>query len=165
MFKYMFLVLIPSLAFGSVHQAIDLLKEVEGFRSKAYKCQAGISTIGYGTTHKRAVVMSSITEPIASNYLQAEVLRIRRMILSTTDTNNLTDNQVAALISLCYNIGDGAYRNSTLRKVINSGELDKVPAAIRMWTKYTDPKTKKKLTSKGLVIRRAKEIKLWLTND
>ena len=164
MFKYIgLLFLFPSMVFGSVHQAIDLLKEVEGFQSKAYKCQAGVLTIGYGTTHKRAVAMSSISESIATNYLQAEVLRFRRMILSTTDTSNLTDNQIAAIISLCYNIGDGAYRNSTLRKVINSGELDKAPEAFRMWIKYTDPCTKKKMSSKGLIIRRAKEIKLWLT--
>ena len=32
------------------HKGIDLIKEFEGLRLKAYKCPGGVWTIGYGHT-------------------------------------------------------------------------------------------------------------------
>ena len=32
-------------------RAIEILKQFEGFREEAYKCPAGVLTIGYGSTH------------------------------------------------------------------------------------------------------------------
>lgn len=32
------------------NNCVNIVKEFEGFRSKPYKCSAGIPTIGYGST-------------------------------------------------------------------------------------------------------------------
>jgi len=158
------LLFIPSLGYGWALKATQLIRECEGFRPTVYKCQAGKKTIGYGFTDKNLVAKGSMTKDEANNILNVKVLtagrRIRRLVGTGVE---LTDGQMAALISLYFNIGEGNFKNSTILKVVKSGQLEAAPSAIRMWVKYTDKKSGNKLTSRGLVIRRAREIKLWLT--
>jgi len=158
------LLLLPSLGYGWALKATQLIKESEGFRSKVYKCQAGKATIGYGFTDKNLVARGSMTKDEANNILNVKVLaagrRIRRLVGEDVE---LSDGQLAALISLYFNIGEGNFKDSTILKVVRTGQLADAPSAIRMWVKYTDKESGNKLTSKGLVIRRAREIKLWLT--
>jgi GH24 family phage-related lysozyme (muramidase) len=68
---------------------------------------------------------------------------------------HLTDNQWQALADFVYNEGIDAFRDSTLLKVINAGELDKVPAQLRLWRRAHG----KILGS--LIRRREAEIALW----
>jgi lysozyme len=80
----------------------------------------------------------------------------------------LTDNQFAALVSLCFNIGSQAFKDSSVLRVLNQGNYDLVPNFLILWNKITvrvvdvdGIKTVKKV-SQGLVRRREAEIKLWL---
>ena len=158
------LLFLPSLGYGWALKATQLIRECEGFRPTVYKCQAGKKTIGYGFTDKNLVAKGSMTKDEANNILNVKVLtagrRIRRLVGKDVE---LTDGQLAALVSLYFNIGEGNFKNSTILKVVRSNQMSDAPSAIRMWVKYTDKKSGNKLTSKGLVIRRAREIKLWLT--
>ena len=158
------LLLLPSLGYGWALKATQLIQDSEGFRAKVYRCQAGKKTIGYGFTDKNLIAKGSMTKDEANNILNVKVLeagrRIRRLVGKDVE---LTDGQLAALISLYFNIGEGNFKESTLLKVVRTGQLADAPSAIRMWVKYTDKESGSKLTSKGLVIRRAREIKLWLT--
>lgn len=157
------MLLFPSLGYGWALKATQLIKEGEGFRSKVYKCQAGKATIGYGFTDKNLVAKGSMTKDEANNILNVKVIKAGKRIRQLVGDVKLSDGQLAALISLYFNIGEGNFRNSTILKVIKSGQLETAPAAIRMWVKYTDKESGNKLTSRGLVIRRAREIKIWLT--
>ena len=65
----------------------------------------------------------------------------------------------AAMYSFTYNAGTGAFRNSTMLKLINNGRYMEACNQLWRWTKYTNPKTGKKETSKGLRNRRAVEFK------
>lgn len=159
----LFLVGSISSTFGWAKIATSFLKEKEGYQPTPYKCQAGRMTIGYGFTDPKLIAMKMMPEGIATNHLQAKVLKAGKDIMSLAGKTQLTDNQLAALISLYFNIGKSSFRSSTLLKKVKTGRLENVPAEFRKWVRYTDPITKKRLTSKGLVIRREAEVKLWLT--
>jgi lysozyme len=45
----------------------------------------------------------------------------------------LNQNQFDALVSFTYNCGVGALQNSTLRKVLNQGKYEQVPAQLARW--------------------------------
>ncbi len=103
----------------------DLIKKFEGFRSKAYKCQAGIWTIGYGTTcypNGLTVCPSDMcTEKLAGEwldwYIQEKILAVPQ-IAALLKTMNV--NQRAAIVSLVYNIGAPAFVKSGLYRAIQS---------------------------------------------
>jgi lysozyme len=68
----------------------------------------------------------------------------------------LNDNQFAALVSFCFNVGEGAFRGSTLLKKLNAGNFDAVPSELARWNKVG------KNVSAGLTNRRAAEAGLWV---
>jgi len=137
---------------------LALVKEFEGLRLKAYRCPAGIWTIGYGHT-------SSAGEPNVSPDLvitkeEAEAILRRDMIQYEKGVEKLvkvelTQGQFDALVDFAYNAGVGALAKSTLLKKVNAGKFDEVPAEFMKWTKGGG----KELP--GLVRRRRAEVKLW----
>lgn len=158
--------ILPTLAFCQtwVTIASSHLKQWEGFRSEPYRCQAGRLTIGYGFTGKDIVSKAAITEAEASQILDEKVQEIGEAIGKLVGTVELTDHQLAALVSLYFNIGSGAFAKSTVLEMIQNGRLDRVPQSIAMWNKVRSPKTNKLKVSRGLISRRVSEIRLWLTN-
>jgi lysozyme len=81
----------------------------------------------------------------------------------------LTDNQFAALVSLCFNIGATAFKASSVVRSLNNGDYNSVPNNMRLFNKITVKEiqpdgsiVKKKVTSKGLVNRREAEVRLFL---
>jgi|BioPla2DNA2_1021312.scaffolds.fasta_scaffold17924_3 lysozyme len=161
--KLIMALFLTSLCYGQVW--VDLasshIKKWEGFRPTPYKCQAGVWTIGYGFTDKDLVARGSMTEKDADSILRKKVLEMGLHLQRLAGDVKLEDNQLAALISLRYNIGRQAFINSTVLKKVRSKSFDDVPQAIAMWNKVKDPKTRKLVRSDGLVKRRVLEIKLW----
>lgn len=134
---------------------INLIKRWEGFRSKAYLCPANVWTIGYGHT-KTAKQGQVISE------LQAKSLLIRDLAEYEQAVNEmvivpLTQNQFDALVSFTFNVGTGAFSRSTLLKVLNRGEYEKVASQFGRWVNGGGRKLP------GLVNRRKEERKLFLT--
>lgn len=143
--------------------AVNLLKEVEGWSSTAYHDGAGKMTIGWGHMIREDegwLKHTTISEDVGEALLTIDVDRANYTITETVKVQ-LTENQRAALVSLVYNIGDSAWRESTTLKMLNNKEYDKMPSRFYLWSKITDPKTKEKVTSKGLLNRRAKEVAVW----
>lgn len=139
---------------------IDLIKQWEGCRLEAYKCSAGVWTVGYGLTSRAGFIEvgpgTKITQAEADWYLEKVVdsfaSRIKPMV-----SPPVNENQFAAFVSLAYNIGVGAFSNSTALKHFNAGRHDLVPDAMRMWRKAGGK------VVQGLINRREAEIKLFLT--
>jgi len=135
-----------------------LIKRWEGLRLKAYKDVGGILTIGYGHTSaagKPAVYEGMvITEEEADQILWND-LQIFEQAVNKNVRVPLNPNQFSALVSFVYNVGEGAFRKSTLLKKLNNGEYDAVPAELAKWNKVG------KKTVPGLVNRRAAEAGLW----
>ena len=143
--------------------AVSLLKEVEGWSSVAYHDGAGKMTIGWGhmiREDEEWLKHTTISKDVGEALLVIDVGRVNYTIDETVKVN-LTENQRAALVSLIYNIGDSAWRESTTLKILNNKEYDKMPNRFHMWNKITDPVTKEKVISNGLLNRRAKEVVVW----
>jgi Papain-like cysteine protease AvrRpt2/Phage lysozyme len=64
----------------------------------------------------------------------AELAEAQRVVTDTV-TVPLTQNQVDALVSVVLNIGGDAFRQSTLLRTLNGGDLAGVPPELRKWTK------------------------------
>lgn len=135
---------------------IELIKKYEGFRSRAYKCPAGILTIGYGSTkHMNGDPINEddiVTEDQAKNmlldYLVKNVYWIYTKIPYT-----LSFDQKRAIASLVYNVGPNAFMKSKLYKAIcNKNYYD----ICREW----DFGFKQNL--KGLYKRRTEELYLFI---
>jgi len=140
---------------------LHLIKIFEGFSSKAYRCPAGVATIGYGTTRfpdGSRVTMDSpkITEDEGKALLRGQLVRIENDIRDLVRVP-LNENEFSALCSWTYNLGSGRLQSSTLRAKLNRN--DKLGAANEF------PKWRRAggRIMRGLVRRRAFERRLFLT--
>ena len=144
-------------------EGLDLVKRFEGLRTQAYRCPAGVWTIGYGHTHGVKPGME-ITEGQADATLCQDLMEAAEQVERLVRVP-LTDCQLAALASFVFNAGAGNLESSTLLHRLNTGDYDAVPTELAKWVKATDPKTGKKFSLPGLVKRRAAEGELWLASD
>lgn len=134
-------------------KGIPIIKQYEGLKLEAYLCPAGTPTIGYG--HTRGVKLGQKISAAQAevfldhDYEEAEDA-VKRLI-----TVPLTDNQLGALTSFVFNLGEGRLLGSTLRRKLNSGDYKGAATEFDKWV-YSGGK---KLN--GLIARRAAERKLF----
>ena len=108
-----------------------LIKDFEVLRLKAYKCPAGVWTIGFGHT-KGVKQGQAITEAQAEDYLVEDIAPIER-VLNKLGVN-FRQEQFDALVSWIFNLGAGAFGSSTLKKKILSDAKDEeIAAEIIRW--------------------------------
>lgn len=113
---------------------VDLVKSFEGFRANAYKCPAGVWTVGYGTT-ENVQPGDTVTEAEAEELLLNDLTDAAVAIDELVDVP-ITQRQFDALASLIYNIGREAFRNSTLLRLLNGGRgIHEVGAQFLRWNK------------------------------
>ena len=134
---------------------IKLIKNFEGCRLVAYKCPAGVWTIGYGHTGQEIHEGLKITQEQAEKYLKIDLL-IHCNNVSRLVKVPLTQNQFDALVSFEYNLGYGNLAYSTLLKLLNAKKYNEAAAQFDRWV-YAGGK---KLA--GLIRRRAAEKELFL---
>lgn len=137
---------------------LSVIKTFEGLRLSAYKCPAGIMTIGYG--HTNAAGDPTVTAGLVISREDAERILRNDLVQYENAVNRyvkaeLSQCQFDALVSFTYNVGVGAFAKSTLVKKIDAGKLDEVPAEFMKWTKGGGRELP------GLVRRRRAEAKLW----
>ncbi len=112
------------------------IREYEGLRLKAYKCPAGVLTIGYGHTGDDVKPGMSITQAEADRLFDRDLDRFERQVAVTVGTVNLRQCQWDALVSLAYNIGIGNLSSSTLlRKVRSHPDNPAIRDEFRKWNK------------------------------
>jgi lysozyme len=135
-----------------------LLKKFEGCKLKAYKCPAGIWTIGYGHTSAAGepVVTEgmTITQEEAEAILKRDLAKYEKPVVDLVKVP-LTQHQFDVLVDFAYNAGVGNLKTSTLLKKVNAGDFDAVPTELMKWTKGGG----KELP--GLVRRRRAESEWW----
>jgi lysozyme len=133
---------------------IDLIKKWEGCRTNAYKCPAGVWTIGYG--HTSTAKPGMMISPLDAEDLLREDLARFEAAVKTLVTVPLTQHQFDALVSFTYNVGIGAFRKSTLLVKVNAKHYAEASGQFRRWTNANG----KELP--GLVARRKDECALFL---
>lgn len=100
---------------------INLIKTFEGFRTESYLCPAGVWTIGYGHTGPEVKAGIRMTEAEGQAVLKKDLKRFEKIIEDNVKIE-LNQNQFDALVSFVFNIGGGAFKDSTLLKRLNSKE-------------------------------------------
>lgn len=112
---------------------IKLIKDFEGCKLYAYRCPAGVATIGYG--HTKGVRMGqAITMQKAEEFLREDLAPIEAEL--TKLNMLLQQRQFDALCSWIFNLGMGNFKNSTMRKKILAKATDvEVADQIIRWTK------------------------------
>ena len=143
-------------------KGLDLIKEFEGCQLKAYKCPAGVWTIGWGTTEPINGV--AIHEGMTITQKQADELLLKNLKSYESGVNRLVkvklnQNQFDALVSFTYNCGVGALQKSTLLEKLNKGDYIGASNEFPRWNKAGGK------VLKGLVRRREAERKLFLEED
>jgi len=148
------------------NKGIDLITKFEGLKLAAYYCPSKKITIGYGHTGLVDGVMPyigmSISKDKAIELLKSDLIRyendINKMLKIT-----VKQCQFDALVSLAFNIGINAFKESTVLSVVNkkmpSGE---VVRAFLMWNKINI--NGKMQVSTGLSNRRKEESQLYCSN-
>ena len=132
---------------------LDIVKQFEGCKLKAYICPAGILTIGFGSTGPHVKPGMVITQDQAEELLRSDLRRFEDYVAD--HCGKTTDNQFAALTSLAFNIGEGALAKSTLRKLHMAGDYAGAQAQFARWNRGGGK------VLPGLVKRRAAEAKLY----
>lgn len=141
-------------------EGLALIRQFEGFRGEAYRCPSGEWTIGYGHTSaagppevKPGMKMSE-AEAQAVLARDAEVFAraVRRAL-----TREVSPEQFSALVSFAFNVGEGAFRRSSVLKAVNEGRFDDVPERLMLWVKADGRRLE------GLARRRRAEARLFAT--
>ncbi len=157
-------VLQPSGSYQISAAGIEFIKRWEGVRNTAYNDVAGLKTIGVGHLFteeelrgnyvkigsQRINADSALTDQQVNDLLKQDLVRFEQAVRNTIKTK-LTQSQYDMLVSISFNIGTGAFKNSTLARVINEGNFDQAPNAFMMWVKAGGK------TVQGLVNRRRAE--------
>ena len=136
-------------------QGLDLIKKYEGLRLEAYKCPAGVWTIGYGHT-KGVYKGMSITKEEAEKLLQQDVSVFELQVINTV--GKLAACKIDALVSFAYNVGIAAFRNSTLCRKVKANSDD--PAIRNEFMKWIYAGGKK---LQGLERRRKEEADVYFS--
>jgi lysozyme len=145
------------------NKGIDLIKSFEGFKSKPYKCSAGVPTIGYGATFypitnkKVSLQDKEISELEAVELLHNMLIGYEKSV-DTFCRDDINQNQFDALVSFAYNLGSNSLKTSTLLKKVNLNPNDEsIKLEFMKWVKAGGK------TLKGLVRRREAEANLYFT--
>lgn len=124
----------------AIDVATALARRFEGCYLRPYLCPAGVPTIGYGATYYedgRRVTLADA--PITRE-------RAEQLLLWMVRTRYLPDVirlcpgiddplRLAAIIDFTFNLGAGNLGASTLRRRVNAGHWDAVPAELRKWVR------------------------------
>lgn len=140
---------------------LRLLAKHEGLSLKAYKCPAGVWTIGYGNTFyedgTKVKEGDIITRQRAEDLLRIIANDFAKNVKALVK-QPLTLEKFDALVSFAYNVGVGNFAKSTLLKKVNANPLDPtIRAEFEKWNKANGR------VLKGLVTRRKEEADLYFT--
>lgn len=136
-------------------RGVDLIKEAEGLRLKAYICPAGVPTIGYGSTGPDIRMGLVWTKEQADERIVRDLAKFEASVARLCPVT--TDGQFSALVSFAYNLGAGALEGSTLRRKHNAGNYAGAADEFLKWNKGGGR------VLPGLVKRRAAERELYLS--
>ena len=143
-------------------RGLAIIKEFEGFSATAYRCPAGVWTIGYGTTDSDKSITGTsiypgltISEAKASEWLKKSVdLKYGKNVNKFDHIYHWTQNEFDAMVSFAYNLG-------SINKLCGNGSKSKSQIANDMLN-YVHAAGR---VLPGLVRRRKMERELFLSKS
>jgi lysozyme len=149
-------------SFASISDSLfNVISSFEGFYAVPYWDRTGYS-VGYGSQYnwdqKRPVAKTDIIDKAtAKNWLLQEAQQDFNFVQSKVKVP-ISNNQLLALSSFSYNIGRGAFENSTLLELLNNGtDINTVASQFDRWNLSGGQ------VNKGLMARRKAEKTLFLS--
>lgn len=137
-------------------KAVEIIKEFEGCRLKAYQDQNNVWTIGYGHTGSEAYESNVITLSEAVALLNTD-LAVSDRAVSRLVKVDINQNQFDALVSLVFNIGQGHFSTSSCLHLLNAKDFKRAALHLLLWNKAAG------IEDKGLKRRRLAEKALFET--
>lgn len=121
-------------------QGMNFIIALEGFKKKCYKDSKGLDTIGVGhliQPGEEHLKTATLSEQEVYDLFEIDLQKYVDCVNNTVEID-LKQYQFDALVSICFNIGKGAFKGSTFLRLLNNNEIDKVPGAILMWNKPSE---------------------------
>jgi lysozyme len=162
-------------------EGIEILMESEGLRLKQYDDEADLQTIGIGHLLTRQELASGV---ICCGddclHFGDGITRDQAIALYQSDLGNaaaainrlvkvpLNQFQFDSLCSFVFNVGEGAFTDSTILKKLNMGNFSEIPNLMREWhwitkrRKVNGQVVREKVHSPGLAKRREREVALFI---
>lgn len=136
---------------------IDLIKKYEGCKLFAYRDSVGVATIGYG--HTKGVYMGmAITQKQADEMLKDDIAPIEKTLNGMGI--NFRQGQFDALCSWIFNLGQGKFNSSTMKRYIvaKKADMDITDQMVKWHNAGGKPLL-------GLKRRRCAEANMWLGRE
>lgn len=137
------------------NEGLNLIKDFEGLRTKAYLCPAGVPTLGYGSTGPDIKIGMQWTSEQCEARLRSDVAKFEAGVSRLVDGTPTTQGQFDALCSLSFNIGLAALKTSTLLRLHKMGMPSEAARQFRRWDRGGGR------VLPGLTRRREAEAKLY----
>lgn len=138
---------------------IELIKKHESFQPSVYLCPSGKPTIGYGHIIKPGESFNApISESEACGILRRDLCFFEIVVRSSVKVP-VNQSRFSALVSFAFNIGEAAFMNSTLIRMVNSMDFEGASGEFGKWVYATADGRKVKMN--GLVDRRQAERELF----
>lgn len=136
-------------------RGISLIKSFESLRLEAYRCPAGIWTIGYG--HTAGVRRGDRINEQKAEQLLAEDLREFEEVVSR-ECPGVSQRRFDALVSFVFNVGTGNFLKSTLLKCVKAN-----PDNVNIRYEFSRWNKSKGMVLSGLIRRRKAEADLYFS--
>jgi GH24 family phage-related lysozyme (muramidase) len=145
-------------------KGLELTKRSEGFRSHLYNDAVMYCTIGYGHLVKKfpcdgtesVGFLRGLSREQGSQLLTQDMNRVRQSVTAFVHVE-MTSGQYGALCDFVFNVGATNFSNSTLLRVINARQNDRIPAQFRRWILANGTELE------ALKARREREIRLYFS--
>ena len=131
---------------------LNIITEFEGCQLKAYRCPAGVLTIGYGHTGSDVTAGLTITKDQAIKLLKKDISKFEKKVEKYNSIYNWNQNQFDAMVSFAFNVG-------SIDQLTDNGKrsIKEISSKITAYNKAGGK------VLAGLTRRRAKEIELFDT--
>lgn len=128
-----------------------MAKFFEGLSLKAYRCPAGVWTVGYGATGPGIGPGVEWTEDQAEARLEGDLRKFYFAAVKASPVLAMYPEAHEAIADFCFNLGTGRYKASTLKKRIDAEDWDGACEEIMKWVYGGGRRLR------GLVLRRTAE--------
>ena len=136
---------------------LELIKHFEGCETTAYQDSVGVWTIGYG--HTKGVEEGQSCSIEDAETMLADEMDEYEGYINNMVKGDLEQHEFDALVAWVYNLGPTNLGESTMLKVLNGGQCDRVPSEMKRWNRAGGQ------VLEGLVRRRTAEALMFENLD
>lgn len=123
-------------------QGLELIQRFEGLHKQrpdgqveAYRCPAGVPTIGWGSTGPDVAMGAVWSRAQCDARLEKDATRFAGGVVKASPGVASDAPRISALTSFTYNLGLGAYQSSTLRRKVNERDWAEAGRQCRRWNR------------------------------